>query len=64
MTWVLAILIRPFAAFFLLACVLLPIRFAVKAWFPEGMIKRVLLLHLWNDPGSANTGKQGAQNRA
>jgi len=46
MTWVLAILIRPFAAFFLLACVLLPIRFAVKAWFPEGMIKRLLLLRV------------------
>jgi len=57
MTWLLAVLIRPLVLFILLACVLLPILYAVKAWIPDGMVKRVLLLHLWDDPGSAKARK-------
>ena len=57
MTWLLAVLIRPLVLFILLACVLLPIRHAFMAWIPDGMVKRVLLLHLWDDPGSAKARK-------
>ena len=40
----LALLLRPLALFILLACILLPIRFAIIKWLPEGKIKHLLLL--------------------
>lgn len=44
MSFALALLLRPVALFVLLACVLLPIRFAVIRWMPECRLKRWLLL--------------------
>jgi hypothetical protein len=38
-----AMLMRPFLAFFFLAFICLPVRFAVKRWAPEGRLKRWLL---------------------
>jgi hypothetical protein len=46
MSFALALFLRPFALFFILACVLLPVRYAVIKWFPEGRIKRLLLLRV------------------
>lgn len=46
MTFALAILLRPLALFFVLACVLLPVRHAVIRWVPEGRMKRVLLMRV------------------
>jgi len=43
MSFAIAMLLRPFALFILLACVLLPIRFALMRFMPEGRLKRVLL---------------------
>lgn len=43
MSFALAILLRPLALFLILACFLLPIRFAVIRWFPESKFKRFLL---------------------
>lgn len=43
MTFAIAMLLRPIALFILLACILLPIRFAVIKWMPEGKLKRILL---------------------
>lgn len=42
----LALLLRPFALFILLACILLPIRYAVIKLMPEGKIKHLLLLRV------------------
>lgn len=50
--------------FVLLACVLLPIRYAFMAWFPDGIVKRILLLHLWDDPGSPKAREQRPQSGA
>lgn len=43
MSFAIAMLIRPLVLFFVLACVLLPIRHAVIRWAPEGRVKRLLL---------------------
>ncbi len=43
MSFAIAMLLRPFALFILLACVLLPIRFALMRFMPEGRLKRILL---------------------
>jgi hypothetical protein len=43
MTVFLAAFLRPVLLFVLLACILLPIRFAVARWWPEGKVKRLLL---------------------
>lgn len=43
MSFAIAMLLRPFALFILLACVLLPIRFALMRFMPEGRFKRILL---------------------
>ena len=51
-SWLLALIAKPLAAFILLGCILLPARFAIIKWFPEGSIKRLLLTHLWDDPRS------------
>ena len=46
--WILglAMLIRPVLLFVILACILLPARYAVIWWVPEGRIKRLLLFRL------------------
>lgn len=44
MTWIVAVLLRPFAAFLLFACILLPVRYAVIWYLPESRLKRFLLL--------------------
>lgn len=46
MALAIAAFLRPFALFFVLACVLLPIRFALMKWLPNGRVKRLLLLKL------------------
>jgi hypothetical protein len=43
MSFAIAMLLRPLALFVLLACVLLPIRFAVMRFAPDGKLKRWLL---------------------
>lgn len=45
----LANIIRPFAVFFVLAFICLPIKWAVHKWFPEGKVKRALLSD-WKGP--------------
>jgi hypothetical protein len=42
----LAALIRPMLLFVVLACILLPIRFAVIRWIPDGKLKRFLLTEI------------------
>ncbi len=44
MSLALAMILRPFALFAVLACILLPIRYAVIKWMPDGTLKRVLLI--------------------
>jgi len=39
--WIAAL--RPFLLFFVLACICLPVRYAVIWWMPEGKLKRLLL---------------------
>lgn len=41
--WTLAILIKPFAMFFLTLFVLYPARYAVNRWMPDGKLKRLFL---------------------
>jgi hypothetical protein len=43
MTFAIAMFLRPFALFLILACILLPIRFAVIKFAPDGKLKRWLL---------------------
>lgn len=43
MTLFLAALLRPFILLVLLGCILLPIRYAIIKWWPEGRVKRLLL---------------------
>lgn len=38
-----AMLLRPFVAFAVMALVLIPIRLAVMRWWPDGQLKRLLL---------------------
>lgn len=46
MTIAIAAALRPFVYFLVLACILLPIRYAVIKWMPEGKLKRVFLLRV------------------
>lgn len=46
MSLFIAAALRPVLLFFILACVLLPVRFAVMKWMPEGKLKRLLLLRV------------------
>lgn len=46
MSYTIAMLLKPFVFFVLLACVLLPCRFAVIKWMPEGKVKRILLFRV------------------
>lgn len=39
-----AIFLKPFAALLLAVCVLIPARRAVVRWWPEGRVKRLLLM--------------------
>jgi len=41
--WLWSLLLRPLAAFLLLACVALPIRMLISKKMPEGKMKRILL---------------------
>jgi len=49
MSFTLAMLLRPLVLFVLLACVLLPIRFAVIKWMPDSKFKRLLLIRVKRD---------------
>lgn len=46
MSAALAMLIRPLLSFVVFACILLPIRYAMIWWFPEGKVKRFLLTEI------------------
>jgi len=46
MSFAIAMALRPVALFVLLACVLLPIRYAVIKWMPDSKLKRLLLLRV------------------
>ena len=46
MTWVIAVVLRPFAALVLFGLICLPARLAVQKWMPDGRTKRLLLLRV------------------
>jgi hypothetical protein len=41
--WLIALILKPFAALVLFGLICLPIRIAVRRWLPEGRLKRILL---------------------
>lgn len=43
--WMIGLLLKPLIAFFLLACVALPIRYLIDKKMPEGKLKTALLKH-------------------
>lgn len=43
MTWLLALIIKPFVALVVFGLICLPARLAVQRWMPEGRVKRLLL---------------------
>jgi hypothetical protein len=43
MEWLLALLLKPFIALVVFGLICLPARLAVRAWMPDGKIKRLLL---------------------
>lgn len=45
--WLWALLLKPFAAFVLLAGICLPVRYLVHKKMPEGKWKTILLKHRW-----------------
>lgn len=46
MTWLVAVVLRPFAALVLFGLICLPARMAVQRWMPPGRLKRLLLTEL------------------
>ena len=46
----LAMALRPIAALILLGLICLPVRLAVQRWWPEGRVKRVLLIRIGKKP--------------
>lgn len=53
MTWLLAVVLKPFAALVLFGLILLPARYAVQKWMPPGRLKKLLLTDL-NGSGSSD----------
>lgn len=45
-TWVLAVLLKPFAALFLFGVICLPFRLLVQRRMKDGRLKRLLLLRI------------------
>ena len=45
--WLIAILLKPFAALLLLGGIALPIRYWLHRKMPEGRLKTLLLKHRW-----------------
>lgn len=43
MTWLIAVVLRPFAALVLFGLICLPVRLAVQRWVPPGRVKSLLL---------------------
>lgn len=66
MSFAIAAFLRPFALFFILACVLLPIRYAVIKWLPEGKLKKLLLTRVdvpeKQPPGSPTPREKSSNN--
>ncbi len=52
MTWLIAVVLRPFAALLLFGLICLPARLAVQKWLPPGRLKSLLLLRVGNGWGS------------
>ena len=46
MTWLLAVVLKPFAALILFGLICLPARFAVQRWMKPGKLKDLLLRDL------------------
>lgn len=46
MTWMIAVLLRPFAALLLFGLICLPARLAVQKYMKDGRMKRLLLLRV------------------
>lgn len=46
--WLIAMILRPFAALIVFGFICLPVRFLIQIYMPEGGIKRFLLLPLDN----------------
>ncbi len=42
--WVIAVIVKPLVLFILMVCIVLPIKLAFIRFFPEGRIKRFLLI--------------------
>jgi hypothetical protein len=43
MTWLIAVVLRPFAALVLFGLICLPVRLAVQRWLPAGRVRSLLL---------------------
>jgi hypothetical protein len=46
MEWLIAVVLRPFAALVLFGLICLPARLAVQRWVPPGRVKSLLLLRV------------------
>lgn len=46
MTWLIAVVLRPFAALLLFGCICLPARLLVQRRMKDGPIKRLLMLRI------------------
>jgi hypothetical protein len=46
MTWLFAVVLRPFVALVLFGLICLPVRLAIQRWVPDGVVKRFLLLEV------------------
>ena len=58
MTWLLAVVLKPFAALVLFGLICLPARLAVQRWMPEGKFKKMLLTDLQATDDPAGSGQQ------
>ena len=54
-----AVVLRPIAALILFGLILLPAKYAVQKWMPEGRLKRLLLADI-KPGGDADWSKQGS----
>lgn len=55
MTWLLAVVLRPFAALVLFGLICLPARYAVQRWMKPGKLKTLLLRDMKPRSGPSGT---------
>jgi hypothetical protein len=58
MTWLLAVVLKPFAALVLFGLICLPARMAVQRWLPDGKFKKLLLTDLQATDNPNGSGEQ------